>query len=368
MPYKLFQGEEFEVLLQPQNNIKKLYLEITNDCNLQCTTCYRHAWEHKSGYMSSETIKKIVNQLDDFPHLEKIILGGIGEPIYHPQFDSIFKKLNKKNIPLILTTNGTLLDKHLSETIIGSNMQEIIISVDSNSEEEFKTIRNTTLSPLLKKQKYLTTLKKSKNLLYPKISWEFVAMKSNFANLPGVVKLAAKIGITTVYVTHLMPVVTKNASEILYTNGLCSEASKVFSEAQNTGHALGIKVITPKSKLKTDRFCRFVDNYATVISWDGEVCPCYRLLHPSREIVFGRQKKILQKSYGNIKKPTLLEIWQSAEYMKFRYAVKYGLYASCTDCELVDGCDFPMTSDQDCLCFSPACSDCLWARGIIFCP
>lgn len=368
MPYTLFQGEEFEVLLKPQNNIKKLYLEITNDCNLQCTTCYRHAWEHKSGYMSLKTIKKIVAQLADFPHLEKIVLGGIGEPTYHPQFDSIFEKLNEKNIPLILTTNGTLLNKRLAEAVMESNVQEIIISIDSSNEERFKNIRNTALSPLLESQKYLADLKKPKNLLYPKLSWEFVAMKSNFTSLPKLIKLAAKIGITTVYVTHLMPVVARNTSEILYTNELRSSASKVFSEAQNIGHALGIKVIIPKNELKTDRFCRFVDNYATVISWDGEVCPCYRLLHVSREIVFGRQKELLQKSYGNIKSHTLSKIWQSAQYMKFRYEVKCGLYASCTDCDLVAGCDFPRTSEQDCMCFSPACSDCLWARGIIFCP
>ncbi|KUO51278.1 MAG: hypothetical protein APF76_17510 [Desulfitibacter sp. BRH_c19] len=367
MSYRLAQGEEFEVILKPKNNIRKLYLEITNHCNLQCKMCYRHVWENDMGYMPIEQVEKIIGELESFPNIERVVLGGIGEPTYHPQFAEIVK-LFKGKYPLTITTNGTLLEKEVAELIVAEEVAELIISVDSSLEEGFKDIRQIELTPLLEKQKYLKDLKQKRKTIYPRLSWEFVAMRSNITTLPQVVRLGAELGVSTLYVTHMMPVDIESVGEILYEKGLTREVGAIFRRAVNVGFATGINVVLPTTDLKTDRACRFVNNYSAIISWDGEVCPCYRLLHPCQEIVSKRSKKLLQKSYGNIKEKTLEDIWTAPEYMKFRYKVQNNLYPSCTDCDLVDGCDLVVDSELDCIGNSPACGDCLWARGIVFCP
>ena len=367
MTYSFVQGEEFEVLLKPQNNIRKLYLEITNHCNLQCKMCYRQVWDHELGYMPVEQIEKIIEQLVAFPKLEKVVLGGIGEPTYHPQFAKIVKLFSDR-YPLVITTNGTILEKDIAELLVKERVLEIIVSVDSSLDQEYKAIRQIELAPILEKQKILAGMKKQKNSTYPKISWEFVAMKSNIENLPRLIEAAVEIGVSTIYVTHMMPVEIENIAEILYENGLTKETKAIFRRAVNLGLAKGISVVLPNTDLKTDRACRFVNNYTMVIGWSGEVCPCYRLLHRCQEVVSNRKKKIFQKSYGNIKEKSLEKIWKLPEYMKFRYRVQHNLYPSCTDCDLVDGCDLVVNSELDCMGHSPACGDCLWARGMIYCP
>ena len=367
MTHSFAQGEEFEILLKPQNNIRKLYLEITNRCNLKCKMCYRQVWDHELGYMPVEQIEKIIEQLTAFPKLERVVLGGIGEPVYHPQFAKVVKLFNGK-YPLAITTNGTLLEKEIIELLVKEKVLEIIISIDSSLDQGFKDIRQTELMPILEKQKILADIKKQKNITYPKVSWEFVAMKSNIETLPQVINIASEVGVTAIYVTHMMPVEVENAAEILYENGITKEIRAIFLKAVNLGLAKGINVVLPNTNLKTDRVCRFVNNYTTVIGWNGEVCPCYRLLHPCQEVIYNRKKKISQKSYGNVKEKPLEEIWKSPEYMKFRYRVQHNLYPSCTDCDLVDGCDLVESSDLDCMGHSPACGDCLWARGMIYCP
>ncbi len=367
MPYKLTYGEEYEVLLKPKSNIRNLYLEITNHCNLECKMCYRQVWQQEMGFMPLETVKEIAQQLEDFPRLEKVIIGGIGEPTYHPNFFEIVKCLAQK-IPIVITTNGTLLNRQILNLIVEENIIELVISVDSSLEEGFQLIRKTELAPVLEKLQLLNKLKKKHNTVFPRISWEFVAMKDNIDTLPQVVRAGSLLGVTTIYVTHLMPVDKVNSEQVLYKNGMTSQVENIFRRAVNVGLATGINVVLPQTELKTDRSCRFTNNYGTVISWDGDITPCYRLLHPCREIVYGRTKNLLRKSYGNIYKNRLKEIWSSPEYMKFRFRVQNNLYPSCTDCDLVDGCDLVADTELDCMGHTPACGDCLWSRGIIHCP
>lgn len=367
MSYRLAQGEEFEVILKPKNNIRKLYLEITNHCNLECKMCYRQVWNNEMGYMPIEQVERVIQLLENFPQLERIVLGGIGEPTYHPQFAEIVR-LFKGKYPLAITTNGTLLEKDIVELLVDEKVAELIVSVDSSLDEGFKNIRQTALTPLLEKQTYLKELKQLKKTIYPRLSWEFVAMKSNITTLPQVVIIGSELGVSTIYVTHMMPVRVDNVKDVLYENGLTTEVNAIFRRAVNVGFVKGINVILPTTDLKTDRACRFMNNYSTVISWDGEVCPCYRFLHPCQEIVNKRNKKLLRRSFGNIKEKTLEDIWTEQEYMKFRYKVQNNLYPSCTDCDLVDGCDLVSDSELDCVGNSPACGDCLWARGIVYCP
>ena len=47
--------------------IKKLYLELTDQCNLTCQMCYRRSWENNAGDMSSKTFSKV---LEDINRLE----------------------------------------------------------------------------------------------------------------------------------------------------------------------------------------------------------------------------------------------------------------------------------------------------------
>ena len=124
----------------------------------------------------------------------------------------------------------------------------------------------------------------------------------------------------------------------------------------------------PKSELKTDRYCKFMETQSAVVRWDGQVSPCYRFLHSYPEYVFGRHKLIDAHSFGSLREQSLLEIWTIPEFMSYRYNVLHGEYASCPDCKWVDGCDIVLRTDMDCLGHAPSCGDCLWRRGITVCP
>ena len=87
--------------------MKRIYLEITNACNLACPFC-----TNKKGN-SFMPIEKIDNYLEQIKEISKYIyLHVLGEPLLHKDFSYILKLLDDKKINLQLVTNGILLYKY----------------------------------------------------------------------------------------------------------------------------------------------------------------------------------------------------------------------------------------------------------------
>ena len=364
----LLRGEDYVVSLFPRRNIKKIYVEITGRCNLNCRMCYRRSWRESPGDMPEDTFRALMEQLGVFTGIKEMVLGGIGEPLFNPRFGEMLDAAAGLKLDLTITTNGTLLDSAAIESILRNRVSRLVISVDSPEEETFTSIRQSALSRILENQRVLTERRKLAGMQKLVLAWEFVVMESNYRHLPELVKLASETGVEELFVSHLMPLEYEATKEIMYGREKFEDLEKVFKKAANTALARGIRIVLPRSLLKTERRCRFVESDAVAVAWNGDVVPCYRFLHSYREYVSGRPKDVTRHSFGNIKAGTLEEIWTSGEYSAFRYMVKNSLYPSCTDCELVDGCDTAARTEYDCMGNIPACGDCLWARGIVFCP
>lgn len=90
-------------------SIKRIYIEITNCCNLHCSFCVPH--KRKSKFMSVEEFEYIINQTKDIT--KYIYLHVQGEPLLHPQLDRILNICDKHNLNVQLVTNATLLANHL---------------------------------------------------------------------------------------------------------------------------------------------------------------------------------------------------------------------------------------------------------------
>lgn len=87
--------------------MKRIYLEITNCCNLNCSFC---SYKKGNDFLTIEEIDDYTTQIKEFT--DYIYLHILGEPLLHPQIDEILDILDAKDINLQLVTNGTLLFKH----------------------------------------------------------------------------------------------------------------------------------------------------------------------------------------------------------------------------------------------------------------
>ena len=108
---------------------KKIYIEITNNCNLNCSFCSPVQRPRK--YMTIEEFEKILIKIKDATNY--IYLHVKGEPLLHPQVITFIKLAEKYNLKVNLTTNGTLFSKLAKELGTCKNLNKINFSLHSEN-------------------------------------------------------------------------------------------------------------------------------------------------------------------------------------------------------------------------------------------
>lgn len=106
--------------------LDRIYIEISNICNLQCTFC--PVVERDKKVMALEDFKKVLD--DAAPLAKEICLHLMGEPLAHPQFAQIIDYCEQKGALLKITTNGLLVKKY-QELLTSKTIRQINFSVQS---------------------------------------------------------------------------------------------------------------------------------------------------------------------------------------------------------------------------------------------
>ena len=101
----------------------KIYIEITNVCNLDCSFCPKT--NRTPEFMSFELFKNVITQVK--PLCKEITLHVMGEPTLHPQFKEFVNYAKKQDVTINLTTNGT----KLSNTLLNTAIKKINFSIHS---------------------------------------------------------------------------------------------------------------------------------------------------------------------------------------------------------------------------------------------
>lgn len=107
----------------------KVYVEITNICNMSCSFCHGHKRERRR--MSADEFSQILDKLTD--KTKYIYYHLMGEPLTHPQLPEFIKMAGDRGYKSIITTNGTLLDRRKNE-LLSAGLHKVNISLHSFEE------------------------------------------------------------------------------------------------------------------------------------------------------------------------------------------------------------------------------------------
>lgn len=111
---------------------KKIYIEITNVCNLNCSFCHNTKREKK--FMSVSEFSHIVNQVKKYT--DYIYLHVKGEPLLNPNLDLFLDICDSNKLKVNITTNGTLLKKNYEILRKHNCLRQINVSLHSENDDE----------------------------------------------------------------------------------------------------------------------------------------------------------------------------------------------------------------------------------------
>ncbi|MEJ2639540.1 MAG: radical SAM protein [Desulfosarcinaceae bacterium] len=182
---------------------EQLYLESTNRCNLKCRGCihYKGHWETPRD-ISFDRMRRITDQL---PDLKRVVLHGIGEPLLNRRLPDMIEHLKARNVHVLINSNGVLLDAGMRRALVQSGLDELRISLDAASPQGYRRIRGSDhFDRIIANLQALKALQKELGNSRPAVSLWFLGTRDAIAELPQLVRLAAKIHIAEVYLQRLV--------------------------------------------------------------------------------------------------------------------------------------------------------------------
>lgn len=104
---------------------RKIYIEISNLCNLKCSFC--PGTKRQPRRMTSEEFSSLLPKIR--PYTDFIYFHLMGEPLCHPELENFLSIAHQFGFRVIITTNGTLLPKMQNILLSAPALHKINISL-----------------------------------------------------------------------------------------------------------------------------------------------------------------------------------------------------------------------------------------------
>jgi radical SAM protein with 4Fe4S-binding SPASM domain len=180
-----------------------LYLEVTNRCNLLCTTCPRTYVElEPPADMSWDLFTRIVDQVSG---VGRAVMHGVGEPMLVKNLPKMVRYLKDRGTYVLFNTNGTVLSERNGRALIAAGLDELRVSLDASTPESYVKVRGKDyFNRILRNVKAFRAMQERESHAHPRVSAWLTGLKETIEELPAFVRLAAEIGVKEVYLQRLV--------------------------------------------------------------------------------------------------------------------------------------------------------------------
>jgi MoaA/NifB/PqqE/SkfB family radical SAM enzyme len=213
----------------------KLTVQTTDACNLDCPHC-QIPRQHKQARMDPSLLGVLEAQL--LPTLIELHPTNLGEPFAWPHFQALCQAMQRNGVVLDLTTNGTLLTPDRLEWI-APIARDIKVSFDGATPETFERLRRgARFATVCENVRALAQRLRRVPTRKPIVALQMTLMRSNFRELPALIRLGASLGVDRVKAYHLFSFRPELDAEVMA--GVTAEWDAVLAEAEGIGEELGI--------------------------------------------------------------------------------------------------------------------------------
>ncbi len=210
----------------------KLFVETTTRCNLKCAMCVKESPGSRivEGDLSMGIFEALSPAL---PHIEALILNGIGEPLVHPRIEEIIHRARGLMQPgswVGFQSNGMLLSEGRARSLVEAGLDRICLSIDAMTPEALRTIRKGAELETI--ERAFSALRKARHRNSDSklsVGIQFVLNRDNMRQLPATLEWAASRGATFAIVTHLISYDAPMFSKVAYDMNT-RDALELFTE------------------------------------------------------------------------------------------------------------------------------------------
>ncbi|OKO85877.1 radical SAM protein [Bradyrhizobium sp. NAS80.1] len=317
-------GERTDIAARPP---VCLYLEVTNRCNLLCTTCPRTYEElEPPADMSWDLFTSIVDQA---PGLARAVLHGVGEPMLVANLPRMVRYLKDRSVHVLFNTNGTVLSERNGRALIDAGLDELRVSLDASNRGSFKAIRGRDyFSRITRNVRAFRELQEREGHMKPQVSIWLTGLKETVAELPAFVTVAAEIGVKEVYLQRLVffdeAAIGKAQPDQALFERLTEGEATYLKQAEELARSLGVTFSASGAASEP----------GLSLKGSGEDSPWSLCRRPWSLMYFTASGRALpcciapfsQHGYdnytlGNARQESLREIWNGRAYRNFRAAL-----------------------------------------------
>ena len=161
--------------------------DFTHKCNLSCKHCYSNSGTTHETELTTKEALEVVNQLADFGVIALAFSGG--EPLSRNDFFEVASHAAKRGLYVSVATNGTLLTKENVRKLKQAKINYVEVSIDGSTAETHDSFRGVPSA-------FIKAVEGLKNCVEADLCAciATTATKSNLAEMPGILDLAAEIG------------------------------------------------------------------------------------------------------------------------------------------------------------------------------
>ncbi len=220
------------------------YFEVANRCNSKCATCpITFSPQENAKQLSLEEFKVLVAQL---PELRRAVMQGIGEPLLNRQLVLMIRHLKDQGVYVVFNTNAVLLTHRRQMELIDSGLDELRISLDGSTPETYLKVRGIpAFERVVENVAAMVSLQRERDVPTPHLSFWVTGMRENLHELPGVIDLAARIGVEEVYLQRMVFGFSEDAlahaDESIYNQSFRVEAEGFIDDAEHRATTRGVR-------------------------------------------------------------------------------------------------------------------------------
>ncbi len=304
-----------------------IQVEVSSVCNALCPycvqACYKDHWE--GGLMDMRTFARLER---GFSMADMVFLQGWGEPLLHPKFWQMVKRVKSSGVKVGFTTNGTRLDADNLSQLLNSGVDVMGLSLAGIAPDTHERLRKGCdfghLDAALRK---LEKIKQGHHNKGPRVHIAFMLLRSNQHELAQLPQLAAEWGVSQIVVSNLNLIGSKvmQKESLLVHPELWTEVAASLERAREQAAERGIELYyhTPEFK-KPCPLCPENVLRTCFVSSRGDVSPCVATNLSFKEgaapLYYFNDQAYPQENYilGNINESSLREIWNSPKASRFR--------------------------------------------------